>query len=275
MGVGSCDTYPLPTQEDLEVKRIQRLISTVLSGGGVAVPTYAEILRDTYGASEVYPLTDIPSGTTIHAFVSGGHDGILTGWDLQNTAGPVAGGSAPYSGGTGDVGNVLAISTDFNGAVGSAFIFGKVSDVADWSDGATRELFNYKVNNNNWIRMYKHSTLGLDVYVAIGGVAKIIRTSTTTTDWFCLGVSWKDSANGNEVKAFFNGAQSGATQTGFGAWAGTIVTGVIGSSSASPAANVWKGWLAYQAFKFGSIWTPTNFSDIYAARLTGGPDVNP
>lgn len=238
-------------------------LGTDAAGGGA--PTYAEILRDTYGASEIYPLTDIASGTAIPAFVNSAHNGTLTGWDLQNGAGPVTGESSPYFDGTNDYGTIINLAADFNGAKGSAFIFGRLTAAGDWSDGVLRELFNHKVNNNNWIRIYKHGTLGLYVYAAIGGVAKQVNLGipAATTDWFMAGVSWQDSANGDAVKGILNGAQVGSTQTAFGAWSGTPVIDALGSAAGTSASAPFKGWLAYHTLKFGSVWTPANFLEMY------------
>jgi len=238
--------------------------------------TYATILRDTYGISEIYPLTNIPVGdTTIYAFVNALRNGVETGWDLKNAAGPVAGGMAPYSDGANDFGNIGAVSTIFTGTVGAAGIFGKVSALADWTDGTNRTLFRYTFNATNYIWAFKHTTLGIRVYFYIGGVLKIVTVSTTTTDWFQLWLTWKDSANGDEAKVFFNGSQSGLTQTGFGAWGGgAIALALIGASNAAPS-EVWKGWFAYNCIVSNGILTPAQISGTYADRLNYGPDTNP
>lgn len=235
---------------------------------------YAGILYRVYGASEVFPLVDIASGTTITAKVSAARNGSLVGWDLQNAAGPVAGTLAPYSDGVNDYGSLdtVSLGSIFNGAIGSAVICGKVSAAGDWSDGVDRVLFRYSVDVNNVLEIYKHATLGIRAFAALGGGAKIATFGIPTdqTAWFMVGISWTDSANGNAVKLFFNGAQGGSTLTTFGAWAGTPTTLSLGSSSDSSASSVWKGWMAYHAVKFGAIWTPTNFADMYTAIATAG-----
>lgn len=245
---------------------LRRVFTSVLAPGGGAPPSFAQILISDYGASEVYALSSIASGTVIPAAVDSDHNGTIGGaWDLQNGVGPVAGTLAPYLDGASDYGNIIGIAGDFNGAIGSAFIFWRLTAAGDWSDGVLRELFNHKVNNNNWIRIYKHGTLGLYVYAAIGGVAKQINLGipADTTAWFMAGVSWQDSANGNAVKGFLNGAQVGSTQTGFGAWSGTPVIDAIGSATGTSASAPFKGWLDFHVLKFGSVWTPAQFLEIY------------
>lgn len=253
---------------------LRRLFTSVLAPGGGGLPSYSSILIDTYGAHVVFPLVDIASGTTITAKTDSAYNGALVGWTLQNAAGPVTNTLAPYSDGTSDYGAVdtVALRAAWNGGIGSCVMFGQVSAVGDWTDTVTRELFSWKVDNNNWIRAYKHGTLGLDAYVALGGNASIRRQTTATTAWFMVGISWQDSANGNAVKAYFNGTQVGTTVTGYGAWAGTPVTLALGSAADNGASAVWKGWLGYAAFKFGSVWSATDMANIYAARLEAGPE---
>ena len=243
--------------------------------GAPAVPTYAEILRDTYGASEIYPLTNIQSGTNIPAFISSAHDGMLTldSGILQNTPGPVTGTLAPLLDGSTGLWNIVNESIVWNGAIGGIFIYGKVRAASVWSDGISRYLMSVQANANNRVLVYKLSgSSAIQCYISIGGVTKTVNISTTTTDWFCLGITWKDSNNGNEVKVYFNGSQVGATQTGFGAWSGAPTITRLGGISED--VNVWDGWLSYRFSKFGSVWSPTDVTNIYIARLGAGPDTS-
>jgi len=240
---------------------------------GATPPTYAEILRDTYGASEVYPLTNIASGTDILAFVSAAHDGTLASWTLQNGAGPATGGLAPYLDGSTANSNLGSLALIWNGAIGGLFVFVRASAAEDWSDGIDKTLAIYRVDGSNFIELSKHGTLGLQANIVIGGVSRLQRSAQTTTDWIMWGVTWKDSANGDEGKVYLNGAQIGTTKTGFGVWAGTPSIMRIGLASEN--SSVWKGWLAYNTFRFGSIWSDTDMANIYADRLIGGPDINP
>lgn len=237
---------------------------------------YAAILRRVYGASEVWPLVNIASGTAIPAYISSARNGSLVGWDLQNSAGPVTGTNAPYSDGVNDYGSLDTVSLGgiYNGAIGSAVICGKVSAAGDWADGIDRMLLYIYVNANNLIYISKHATLGLRGVAALGSAAKIATAGipTNQTAWLQVGISWQDNANGDAAKLFVNGAQGGVTMSGFGAWAGAPTILAVGSSNDSAAANVWKGWQAYCAVKFGSIWTPTNFANMYTALATAGAD---
>jgi hypothetical protein len=237
---------------------------------------YSSILINTYGASEVWPLVDIASGTIITAKANAARNGALAGWDLRNAAGPVTGTLAPYFDGAdgSDYGDLDTVShrSVFNGGIGSVVISGRVSNAADWSDGATRHLFVYKVDNSNWIYAIKHGTLGMRFVFVIGGVTKVVTIGVLDTSWFQVGASWKDSANGNEAKVFANGSQSGATQTGFGAWAGTPTILSLASGTDNSSQNVWKGWLANHAVKFGSIWSPTDYANMYTALAGAGPE---
>jgi hypothetical protein len=255
-------------------------MSENLTAQNYTANNYAAILAKVYGASEVYPLVDIASGTNILAYVNSARNGTLTGWALQNTAGPITNTLAPYSDGVesgsgSDVGNIDSVSfrSIFNGAIGSMVCFGKLYDASVWSDGADREIINIKADNNNWLRFYKQVTNNtIRAWISIGGVTKTITVgSISTTDWFQLALTWQDSANGNAAKLFLNGSQIGTTQMGFGAWSGTPTISLLGALNSS-GGEVWNGWMAHAAFKFGSIWSQTDISNIYAARTGAGPE---
>jgi hypothetical protein len=232
---------------------------------------YAAILRRVYSASEVWSLVDIASGTAIKAYVSAAHNGTLTGWLLQNSAGPVTNTLAPYSDGSGDYGNIGASSVIFNGAIGAAFVLAKVANAGVWTDGVARSLFDYKVDANNWLQIYKSSSNNIiQCYAALGGGAKIRNITVSTTDWFLIGMTWKDSANGNSVVAYLNTTPQTALTT-FGAWSGVPTILTIGSIDTTPNQS-WHGWLAYKAVKYGSVWTPTDITNIYNALAGAGPE---
>lgn len=261
--------------------RISRLIGAGVIGGkaGVSLPSLSSILINTYGATEVWPLVDISSGTTITARSNAARNGVEAGWDLQNAAGPVTGTLAPYSDGLDanhDRGNIDSVSfrAIFTGTVGSAFVFAKVANAGVWTDGLTHHLIKFKADNNNQFYITKSSTNNrIQVYTAIGGAAKIRNIdAVSTTDWFMIGISWKDSANGDSVVAYLN-ATPQAALTGYGAWAGTPTINVIGADSGvASCIQIWNGWLAYAAVKFGSVWSATDFTNIYAALAGAGPE---
>ena len=68
------------------------------------------------------------------------------------------------------------------------------------------------------------------------------------TDWVPFVITW-DKA-GDAMKAYYNGSQSGSTQTIAGTWAGALNSAscVIGAANTTPA-TPWYGYLAH-----GAVW---------------------
>lgn len=257
-----------------------RLISGRIGTGQDATKSYAAILRDDYNADEVWPLVDIAAGVTIPALVNSDRNGTLQGWNLQNTAGPVTGTLAPYSDGANDYGNILTdvgttgLKQIFNGTTGSAFVWGKVVNVGAWTDGAVRNLFRLEANATNYILLTKSNTNNRFQFLYFAGATlEIVNLNgLVTTDWFSVGMSWDKTAGASgEVKAIWNGAQTGATQTGLGVWAGALTKALIGAETTVPV-SVWDGWMAYAAVKFGSVWSPADFLAMHNAAATSEPD---
>lgn len=240
------------------------------TGGGTK--TYAQILKDDYGASVVYPLVDIASGTTITAYNAPTFNGTLTGWDLQNAAGPVPGTLAPYSDGVNDFGNIYspAFSSVFNGDVFSIFAWVKVP-ASVWTDSQTRSFLMLYASFDNYIQFFKYVNNAL-YFTRAATALKQTGTLITPTDWFSLGFSCNTTTD--EQKAFVDGVQHGSTLTSLGSFSGTLssIRTAVGSSTGTTPTVIWDGWMAYLAFKFGSIWTPTDFANMHNAASTAGAD---
>lgn len=224
----------------------------------------------TKGASEAFPLVDIASGTTILAYVNSARNGALTGWDLQNTAGPVSGTLAPYSDGTNDYGNVLTsgggvgLADIFNGNLGSVFMWGK----SGWN-GISSYLLVLHVNNNNRLIALHNASNVLQFRHTGGGTSKTeTHDPGAPSGWFSWGASW-DTSGAGEMKTYYNGAQIGGTQTGLGVFSGTLTLALIGALSTTPT-NVWDGHLAYYFFRFGAKWSAADFADLHNAALPAG-----
>ena len=65
----------------------------------------------------------------------------------------------------------------------------------------------------------------------------------------CLALTWSKSAGvSGEVRAYYSGSQTGATQVALGVWAGPLAAGVtvIGAFSTAPIL-LWSGFLAHCA----------------------------
>ena len=234
------------------------------ASGSTGVLTYANTLINTYGASEVWPLVDISSGTTINAFVNTARNGTLTGWDLQNTAGPVTGTLAPLSDTT-DSGDIQTASHTslFDGDTGSLFIWAKATD---WTAGA-RVLFWMSVDGSTYVLLFRNGS-NLVFHHRVGGTLKVITVASgDPTDWFSVGMSW-DTSGGGELKAYQDGVQVGTTQTGLGTWSGSLAVTRIGTDGS----NVWAGHMAYPCARYGNIWTAANMSGMHNDASTAGAD---
>jgi hypothetical protein len=79
-----------------------------------------------------------------------------------------------------------------------------------------------------------------------GGTVKTIGLVESTTDWFHIAVTWDTAAD--EVKAYFQGSQTGSTLTGLGNWLGSLSENEtnVGALMEVPS-YCWKGWLAHPA----------------------------
>lgn len=242
-------------------------------GGGDAGLAFANRLVDTYGASEVWRLTDITTGTTIPAHVSAARNGTFFGWDLQNVSGPIANDPllAPLSG-AGDYGNLYSangstgLADIFNGTTGSIMMFVKAQATL-WTSGLAHRPFNIAVNDANRVFAVKTATNNeLKFWYIAGGTQKTIIISLSSTDWLQIGCSWDKNAGATgEFKAFVNGTQQGDTQTNLGAFAGPLANDkcCVLARSTDPF-DSWRGWGAYFAIRAGGVWTPAEFASMYA-----------
>jgi hypothetical protein len=257
----------------------------VVAGGGVQVsqpgaPTavwreYAELLRDTYGADEVWPLVDITAGTTVHAFVNGSRDGTLAGWDLQNAEGPLyQGGSAPLSGDAGDYGNILSasLSSIFDGDVGSVLCAVKVSNADVWTDGTVRLILRLWNDADNRVQLYRHDTNNkLYFYREADGTGWGIWPTLSSVRWLWLGMSWDVNAGASgELKAFINGEQVDDIKTNIDNFVGTCDTYSVIGAPFPGHDTTFDGWLAFVAVTFGSTWSPAQFEAMHEAALIAG-----
>lgn len=243
-------------------------IPNVLNAGGDGGAAYVQRLIDTYGADEVWRLTDIESGTNIPASVLAARNGTLVGWTLQDVVSPVSGDplKAPTSDALNDYGNILTS----NGSTGLVDIFNPlafsinmwVKRTTDWS-GVFDVAFLLLSDANNQI--FFRSAGGSAVYgYTAGGTGTQRGFVTTTTAWSMLTMTV--DVVSDEMKTYFNGANPD-TQNGLGAWVGALTRALIGAQTTGPA-NVWDGQFAFPTIKFGlPVWTAGQVAAIYADAL--------
>jgi hypothetical protein len=222
------------------------------------------VLVKVYGATEVWRLVDISSGTAIPAAVNSARNGVLQGWDLQNTAGPVTGSLAPYSGGSGDYGNIYTanLSSAWNPNAVSIFGWAKRRVLA-----ANQRILQLQKDGDNYIYIYDTAT-AIKFRAVYGTTSKLPEIASTSLNWFSFALTIDKTAD--EMKHYLNGITPSTTGT-LGTWsAAGLAVAAIGAASLVPA-NVWDGWIGYIAIKFGTVWTPTEIQNMHNAAATSGP----
>ena len=234
---------------------------------GPAMPIYvvSGYLPSAYGAlvQSLGPIAywpmDEQSGTVSVDQSGNGRNGAYTAVTLGQP-GMGDGRTAASFDGTASINNVFSTSMQsaFGSAEGTIALWAKVANVGVWSDATVRRFATFQVDANN--RVYIEKVAGANTfgynYVA-GGTAKNRNRTTSTTEWFHACLTW--SKSNDQVIAYFNGVQEGATLTGLGVWAGSIVSTNtnIGANATTPT-SVWSGLLAHAA-----VWnTPLSAAQV-------------
>lgn len=140
-----------------------------------------------------------------------------------------------------------SLAAAFNGAEGTLAGWFKVSAAGDWTDGAERNVVRFAVDGNNSVHLRKHTTNNNLLWLyAAGGTGKLVTLATAAPlTWQHMAITW--SAAADQMKAYINGAQTGATQTGLGIFAGSLSTSLTFIGANTSIANFWKGGLAHVA----------------------------
>lgn len=187
------------------------------------------------------------SGTAIVDSSGNAYTGTYSGVTLNSAASPFAPNFAPLWDGVNDYGNLYsaAFGTAFNLDEGCMIIWAKVSAAGVWTDAANRRIVEIARDSNNRVFAFKSSSNNNITVQRIGNTnVKSVSITISTSDWFSLMLSW--SVAGDYFKAYVNGVQQGATQTGLLASAGSGLLStqtVIGSLSTTPS-QIWSGYLA-------------------------------
>lgn len=227
-----------------------RLISRPLAGGGGAAPYYERVLATQTASLIQYLRLNETSGATAVDSSPEANNGTYSGLTLANTPGP-DGVNVPLFGAGYCSVYSAPFNTDWNGNELSISIWGKVSGVGVWADATVRRLIGFEHNGGtSYVHIDKSATANR-LTVSYRGVTALKQVNITTTapvDWF--NITLTVSAVSDFMKVYFNGVQSGATQTGSGGWPGTgalVATQCnIGAYTQVPA-SPWSGWLAHSA----------------------------
>ena len=217
---------------------------------------------------------DEKQGTVAYEQVAqnGAQNGTHTGVTLYQP-GIGDGTICPYYDGANDYTSIwsAALVAAFNGSEGTALAWARVANIGVWSDGANRMVMQVRVDANNRFFLLRRGAVNNQIFYVYnaGGVSESVALGgLTTLDWMQWGLTWSASAGANgEVRAYYNGAQTGATQVALGAWAGAPIAADtnIGCSDNTVPADLWHGWLAH-----GALWDrPLSPAEIYALYRAG------
>lgn len=154
------------------------------------------------------------------------------------------------------------LNSKFNGAEGTFVIRPKVSSSAVWLDGLSRHAITFLVDANNEIYVRKNAGANTLLYkYEAGGVVLSPVHATNTINVMTLGMTW--SASSDELKTFFDGAQTGLTLNGLGVWAGNLSNSTsIGAANTAPA-SVWSGWLSDAIVLYSVVATPAQMLTVH------------
>lgn len=175
--------------------------------------------------------------------------GLYTGVNLGRQ-GIGDGRTSPYFDGANDYVNIhsAALASLFNGAEGTLAIWAKVNNSGVWTDGGGHIAVQLKSDADNIIYIYKPlaSKILSILYCANGVTSEIRLTNAQYMGYHHYAITWSKSRD--EVRAYVDGAQVGATVTGLGVWAGSLSSTLtmIGAQNNVPLA-VWNGNLAHCA----------------------------
>jgi hypothetical protein len=131
-----------------------------------------------------------------------------------------------------------ALISVFPGAAGTLITWAK----GDFTGAQFRALVNFVVDGSNRVDLTAQNVSGqLNYRYAAGGTTETVaKAGLTSALWHQYAITWSKVAD--EMKANFDGAQTGATQTGLGTFAGSLGAFTsIGNTSSGGTSAVWLG----------------------------------
>jgi hypothetical protein len=158
------------------------------------------------------------------------------------------------------------LDTLFDGDEGTLIVRQKVANAGVWADGLLRRSISLSAGAN-YIVFEKRTVVNAYRFRREATTSKLVDITISDTDWFTTGLTWSLSAD--ELKAFLNGTQQGATQTDLVAFSGALSASatVIGASSTTPA-NPWSGSIQ-DAIISNVVASPADQATINTALAAG------
>lgn len=214
-----------------------------------------------------WPLWDT-SGTTVDNYQSDSdRDGLYVNGTVLLASGIDGRYSARFDG-VNDYVNLYSSSfaNAFNGPEGTISIFLKVSSAGIWSDSTFRYALRFAADASNIISILRLTTTNFIQFAyAAGGVTKFINVNTGgNTGWFQLTLTWNKTLD--RVKVYYDGVQTGTTQTGLGTWTGTLLpTITVLGVQDTTGSFLWSGEMSHVAVWSKEL-TPNEIAQIARKR---------
>lgn len=221
--------------------------------------SYIQRVLDIQSANLIayYPLNETTGTNAANAEGTAARDGTYTGVTLNSIIGPDGVNGAPLFDGSNDFVDIFSASLNTAWgapAAGTVAAWARVSAAGVWEDSTQRFMLGLRhADTDNRIRMRKSATNDrVDMMYDAGGTLDQINVAPISlTAWMHWAITW--NVADDEMKAYLNGVQQGATQTAIGTLVGNLqaTLTVIGAETTGPA-RVWDGYLAHVP-----IWTTT------------------
>lgn len=192
-----------------------------------------------------WPLADL-SGTTATDESGNARNGSYVGSPTLGVTGIGDGRTAATFDGSTQYVNIYSAS--LNGAfTGQLFTVAGWFKIPNWADVGQDLGIRLRVDASNDFYFDKFGTNSFRVnYASQGQALKTIAQSTSTAAYFHFAATVSKAAD--QFIAYYNGVQTGATQTGLGAWAGNLLsTGCCIAAGATTPANLFAGTSAHLA----------------------------
>lgn len=208
---------------------------------------YWEKVVSRFGSALIgyYPMAETLGTTLIDQSGVAGNGAYSANIQLNNAPGIGDGKNAPLF--STSYANFLtaAFNTALNPAEFTVWIWAKALNAGIWTDNAKRYITMIFADNGNLFEIFKETNNLVYLRAYSGGVGVSVNGSITSTGWMMFALTFSKSAN--QMKAYYNGAQMGTTQTTGGVWNGpALVKALFGGYNTTPAFP-WSGWMAQGA----------------------------
>lgn len=236
--------------------RSSSLLMTLNSGAGA---TYTDKVMG-YSPTSLWMLKETSGAATVSE-VSAAQNGTYTGVTLANGTTPW-GDPCPYFDGTTAHADIIsaALTASFPGTEGT-LVFWMKAAAGTWTNGTSGTPFHVQGNGGqSRVSIFKESGNNEMKwwYRADGESDTVTDNAMASYDWYQIAMTWSDSAN--EMKAYKNATQTGATKAANSTWSDPLDTAFIGSLSSGSTEFI--GWMAGVAI-FGSVLTQPQLADLY------------